>query len=67
MGVEDSISRRKVEEGLSVEVSRSTDLNEGVSHYNWMKSEKGIYLGHSKVASMVRMNNKDQERVGERI
>ena len=48
-------------------MSRSTDLNEGVSHYNWMKSEKGIYLGRSKVASMVRMNNKDEERVGERV
>ena len=67
MGVEGSISVQKVEEGLSVEVSQSTDLSEGVSHYNWMKSEKGIYLGHSKEASMVGMNNKDQERVVERI
>lgn len=67
MGVEDSISRQKVEEGLSVEVSRSTGLSEGVSHYNWMRSEKGIYLGRSKEASMAGMNNKDQERVGERI
>lgn len=67
MGVEGSISVQKVEEGLSVDVSQSTDLSEGVSHYNWMKCEKGINLGRSKEASITGMNNKDQERVVEKI